>query len=237
MSDDKIRTKERFSLEKNIAKINKIISKYRAYTLRKNVKTLIEKNKNSYSIISTLTEKNLKLIVYFPTQIKEYEFEVIYEKIFHQNIVYIPKDDCQKIFLLKFHFINEKNESIIDPKYNNDFSDHMFLNVINLKKLIEKEEERKEDFQSFLESYSTSDEISEDAFKYFFRTPNVRKKNKKRTLTVKHSALKLKKIEHKIKSENNLLSILKTRKKKRVPSGKRISFGTVTKLEYYTVDM
>ena len=235
MTEEKNRTEEIFSLEENISKINKIVSRYRIYAFQKKIKTLLEKNKNNYSIVSTLSEKNLKLIAFFPTQIKEYE--IIYENILQQNIVYIPKYDCQKIFLLKFHFLNEKNESIIDPKYNNEFCDNMFLNTINLKKLLEREEERKEDFKSFLESYFTSEDINEDVFRYFFISQNIRKKNKKRTFKVKHSSLKLKKIENKIKSENNLLSILKKRKKIRIPSGKRISFGSVTKLEYYNVDM
>ena len=109
----------------------------------------------------------------------------------------------------------------------------MFLNIINLKKILEKEEERKEDFKAFLETYFTSNKLSKAIRQYFFgSTQNLRKINKRKTITLK-SALKLKKIGNKIKSENNLLSILKTRNKNRVPSGKKISFGNVTKLEYY----
>ena len=235
MSVIKIQTNENiwkdYSSEDNKNKINKIISVYKIHIYRKKIKKLIEKNKNCFTIISTLKEQNLHLIVYFPEQVKEYD--VIYEPILRQNIVFIPKEDCHKKLSLKFHFVNSKNESIIDPKYNNEFSDNMFLNIINLKKILEKEEERKEDFKAFLETYFTSNKLSKAIRQYFFgSTQNLRKINKRKTITLK-SALKLKKIGNKIKSENNLLSILKTRNKNRVPSGKKISFGNVTKLEYY----
>ena len=133
---------------------------------------------------------------------------------------------------MKFYFVNSKNESIIDPKYNNEFNGNKFLNVINLKKILEKEEERKEDFNTFLETYFSSKQLSKEIRQYFFHFTQNLRKDKKRTLTFK-GGIKLAKIRDNIKSENHLLSILKTRNKNRVPSRKRISFGNVTKLEYY----
>ena len=122
--------------------------------------------------------------------------------------------------------MNEKNESIIDPKYNNEFNDGLFLNVINLKKIKEKEEEREDDFQTFLETYFTSNnKLSKEMNDYFFKTNEVKiKRNKKRTLTAT-TRLKLKKI--------GCFSILKERPKDRIPSDKKITFGGVKKLEYY----
>ena len=109
----------------------------------------------------------------------------------------------------------------------------MFLNVINLKKILEKEEESHEDFNTFLETYFTSKNLSKEIRQYFFYfSQNLRQINKKRTLTLK-GGLKLKKIGNNIKFENSLKSILKPRTKNRVPSGKKISFGNVTKIEYY----
>ena len=57
--------------------------------------------------------------------------------------------------MLKFSFLNKKKESIIDPKFNTEYDCGEFINVINLKKIKDKEEEREEDFQTFLESYYT----------------------------------------------------------------------------------
>ncbi len=143
---------EEYSNEENINKINKIISRFKVYIFQKHIKNLIKKHKQNYIISSTLNENNLKLLVYFPEQIKEYKVE--YEPILYQTIAYIPKEDCKNRLLLKFNFINNKNESIIDPKYNNEFNNGIFLNILNLKRILEKEEEKKEDFQTFLETTS-----------------------------------------------------------------------------------
>ena len=209
----------------DINKINKIITNFRIYTFKKKVKELVKKHKQNYAIYSTLKEKNLKLVACFlDNETKEYP--VIYEQILNENIAYVNRDDFKKRLLLKCHFVNDKNESIIDPKYNNEFNDGLFLNVINLKKIKEKEEEREDDFQTFLETYFTSNnKLSKEMNDYFFKTNEVKiKRNKKRTLTAT-TRLKLKKI--------GCFSILKERPKDRIPSDKKITFGGVKKLEYY----
>ena len=209
----------------DVNKINKIISNFRIFRFKKKVKELVKKHKQNYAIYSTLKEKNLKLVACFlDNETKEYP--VIYEQILNENIAYVNRDDFKKRLLLKCHFVNEKNESIIDPKYNNEFNDGLFLNVINLKKIKEKEEEREDDFQTFLETYFTSNnKLSKEMNDYFFKTNEVKiKRNKKRTLTAT-TRLKLKKI--------GCFSILKERPKNRIPSDKKITFGGVKKLEYY----
>ena len=208
-----------------IDKINKIISIYKIHLLRKKVKSLIIAHKKNYAIYSTLKENNLKLVVYL-SENETKEYPVKFEKILNENIVYINRDDIKKRLLLKCYFVNSKNESIIDPKYNNEFNDGLFFNVINLKKIKEKEEEREDDFQTFLETYFTSNnKLSKEMNDYFFKTNEVKiKRNKKRTLTAT-TRLKLKKI--------GCFSILKERPKDRIPSDKKITFGGVKKLEYY----
>ena len=216
----------------DVNKINKIISNFRIYTFKKKVKELVKKHKQNYAIYSTLKEKNLKLVAFFlDNETKEYP--VIYEQILNENIAYVNRDDFKKRLLLKCHFVNDKNESIIDPKYNNEFNDGLFLNVINLKKIKEKEEEREDDFQTFLETYFTSNhKLSKEMNDYFFKTNDVKiKRNKKRTLTAT-TGLKLKKIGR-TNSDNTVSSILKERPKNRIPSDKKITFGGVKKLEYY----
>ena len=209
----------------DVNKINKIISNFRIFRFKKKVKDLVKKHKQNYAIYSTLKEKNLKLVACFlDNETKEYP--VIYEQILNENIAYVNRDDFKKRLLLKCHFVNDKNESIIDPKYNNEFNDGLFLNVINLKKIKEKEEEREDDFQTFLETYFTSNnKLSKEMNDYFFKTNEVKiKRNKKRTLTAT-TRLKLKNI--------GCFSILKERPKNRIPSDKKITFGGVKKLEYY----
>ena len=216
----------------DVNKINKIISNFRIFRFKKKVKDLVKKHKQNYAIYSTLKEKNLKLVACFSDN-ETKEYPVIYEQILNENIAYVNRDDFKKRLLLKCHFVNDKNESIIDPKYNNEFNDGLFLNVINLKKIKEKEEEREDDFQTFLETYFTSsNKLTKEMNDYFFKDTSMRvKRSKKRTLTAT-SGLKLKKLGSRVNSDNHIHSILKERTNKRIPSNKRISFGDAKKLEY-----
>ena len=222
-SDTQLNTK--FTSQENIKKINIIITYFKMRLFRKKVKLLIKKHKENYVIVTTLKDQKLKLVAFFPEdETKEYPVE--YEPILDDSIAYVSRDDFKKRLLLKCNFVNDKNESIIDPKYNNEFNDGLFINVINLKKIKEKEEEREDDFQTFLETYFTSNhKLSKEMNDYFFKTNEVKiKRNKKRTLTAT-TRLKLKKI--------GCFSILKERPKDRIPSDKKITFGGVKKLEYY----
>ena len=225
----------KYSKEENLKKINKIISIFKIFTFKKKVKSLIQLHKKNFVIQTTLNEEGLKLVAIFPED-ETKEYPIIFEPILKQSIAYVPKDDFKKRLLLKCNFVNKKNESIIDPKYNNEFKDGIFINVINLKKIKEKEEEREDEFQTFIETYFTSNnKLSKDLTDYFFNSNSSRdiraKRTRKRTLT-NSTALKLKKLGEKIKSDNNLLSILRKRPAKRVPSDRRISFGDVKRLEY-----
>ena len=224
----------KYSTEDNIKKINKIISIFKIFSFRKKIKSLIKLHKYNYVIETTLNEEGLKLVAFFPEdEVKEYP--VTFEPILNQSVAYVLRDDFKKRLLLKCNFVNKRNESIIDPKYNNEFNDGLFINVINLKKIKEKEEEREDDFQTFLETYFTSNnKLSKELNDYFFNSSqSLRvKRTKKRTLTGS-TALKLKGVGKKVKSDNHLPSILRERPNKRIPSDKKISFGDVKKLEYY----
>ena len=223
----------KYSSEENIKKLNLIISIFKIFSFKKKVKSLISLHKKNYVIQTTLKEEGLKLVAFFPED-ETKEYPVVFEPLLNQHVAYVLKDDFKKRLLLKCYFVNKKNDSIIDPKYNNEFNDGLFLNVINLKKIKEKEEEREDDFQTFLETYFTSNnKFSKEMNDYFFTSSqNIRKRRKKRTLTGS-TPLQLNQLGSKIKSSNNLPSILKVRPNKRVPSDKKISFGNVKKLEYY----
>ena len=230
-SDTQLSTK--FTSQEDIKKINIIITYFKMRLFRKKVNLLIKKHKENYVIVTTLKDQKLKLVAFFPEdETKEYPVE--YEPILDDSIAYVSRDDFKKRLLLKCNFVNDKNESIIDPKYNNEFNDGLFINVINLKKIKEKEEEREDDFQTFLETYFTSsNKLTKEMNDYFFKDTSMRvKRSKKRTLTAT-SGLKLKKLGSRVNSDNHIHSILKERPNKRIPSNKRISFGEVKKFEYY----
>ena len=119
--------------------------------------------------------------------------------------------------------MNKKNESIIDPKFNTEYDCGEFINVINLKKIKDKEEEREEEFQTFLESYYTLKQSlskgNTDIKNY--KLEAIRTKKKHRTMEGHKGGLVFG-VGGKIASN----SILKQRgEKRRVTSNKKISFS------------
>ena len=144
----------------------------------------------------------------------------IYESVLKENIFYMSIKMYKKKNLLKFSFVNKKNESIIDPKFNTEYDEGEFINVINLKKIKDKEEEKEEDFQAFLETYYTikssmSKEVQE---RNKLSLGMVRCRKKHRTTDNKeglHFGI------NKIPSN----SILKRRPFKRITSNKKITFS------------
>lgn len=213
-----------YKKEENLKKINKISSKYKIHLFRKKVKELIKKDKQNYAIQTTLKEPKLKLVVFFPDDIVK-EYPVEYVPILDQNIAYVSREDFKKRLAMKFNFVKENGESILDPKFNNEFKDGYFVNVLNLKKIIDKEEEREEDFQTFLETYFSSSNLSKELNDYFFKSAqNIRaERSKKRTLTAK-TTLKLR-YTKKINSTKNIIPILRERPEKRILSDtKKVKF-------------
>ena len=202
------------------------------YLFRKKVKNLIQKHKDNFAIISSVKKANLSTmnIKINEEQIKKVKY--VYEPILNEKIFYIPRKLYKKKNLVKFSFVNKKNESIIDPKFNTEYDCGEFINVINLKKIKDKEEEREEEFQTFLESYYTikpgcSKEIS-DPNKLSLGVVRIKKKHK--TMVNHKGGLVF--TFGKIPSA----SILKQRPIKRVTSNKKISFSDINETISYKKD-
>lgn len=187
------------------------------YLFRKKVKDLITKHKENFAIISSVNKNNLTMNIKInEEQIKKVNY--IYEPILNENIFYIPRKLYKRKNLVKFSFVNKKNESIIDPKFNTEYDDGEFINVINLKKIKDKEEEREEEFQSFLETY------------YTLKPSQSKDERKKLSLEFIRPKKKHKTMDHKGKllfgiSKIPSNSILKQRPIQRVASKKRITFS------------
>ena len=189
------------------------------FLFKKKVKNLVQKQKENYVIISSVNKGDLTMNIKInEDDVKKIKF--VYEPILNENIFYIPRKTFKRKNLLKFSFVNKKNESIIDPKFNTEYDEGEFINVINLKKIKDKEEEKEEDFQAFLETYYTikssmSREV-EESNKLSLGKVRVRKKH--RTMDNKgglHFGI------NKIPSN----SILKRRPNKRITSNKKITFS------------
>ena len=203
------------------------------YLFKKNVKKVIQRHKENYAIISSLNNADFYMEIYL-SEDKTKKIKYTYEPIFKENIFYIPKTILKKKNLLKFSFINKKKECFIDPKFNTEYDSGEFINVINLKKIKDKEEEREEDFQSFLESYYTlkqsmSKENTSDIKKYHLEVVRIKKKHK--TLDNKKNGL----IFGVGKIPSN--SILKQRgEHRKVTSNKKISFSDKNETIAYKKD-
>jgi len=191
------------------------------YLFKKNVKKVIQRHKENYAIISSLNNADFYMEIYL-SEDKTKKIKYTYEPIFKENIFYIPKTILKKKNLLKFSFINKKKECFIDPKFNTEYDSGEFINVINLKKIKDKEEEREEDFQTFLESYYTlksnySKDIHDTSNKY--KLEFVRVKKKHRTMDSHKGGLNFG--VNKFPSN----SILKQRSSNRKISTKKITFS------------
>ena len=199
------------------------------YLLRKEVKKLIKKAKDNYVIISSVN-KNSDLhmnIIVNEEEIKK--VKSTYEPILNENMFYIPRKAFKKKNLLKFSFANNKNESIIDPKFNTEYDSGEFINVINLKKIKDKEEEREEEFQTFLESYYTlKPAANKETQKISLGVVRVKKRHK--TMESQNGGFSFG--MHKVPSN----SILKQRPIKRVTSNKKITFSEINETIAYKKD-
>lgn len=205
--------------ETQINKIKNLISKIRNYFFRKKVKKLIQLQKENFFIISSVNEKDLFLkAIISEDEVKDYKLKYI--SILDQNIAFIPKDKFKKRLLLKCTFSNNKGDCIIDPRFNTEFTDDgIFINVINLKKMKEKEEERKEDFEAFLETYFTTPSTTKNDFEKYYSS-------------IKGAFKEVTRVTKRHKTGKAIKGILKDRPIKRNPSDRKISFGNVTYQSY-----
>ena len=202
------------------------------YLYRKLVKKLIKRQKENYAIISSINSNDLSMEIYL-SEDKTQKVKYTYEPILKQNVFYIPKGNLKKKNLLKFSFLNKKKESIIDPKFNTEYDCGEFINVLNLKKIKDKEEEKEEDFQTFLESYYTlrqsMSKPTMDKNKFKLETIRVKKRHKTMDSNKKGLLFGVNKI-----ASN---SILKQRgEHRKVTSTKKISFSDKNETISYKKD-
>jgi hypothetical protein len=203
----------------------------KVFLFRINVKKIIQRQKENYSIVSSINTCDLTMEIYLAED-KTQKVKYTFEPILKENIFYIPKRLLKKKNLMKFTFLNKKKENIIDPKFNTEYDCGEFINVINLKKIKDKEEEREEDFQAFLESYYTLKQAQSK------ETTNINK--------YKLEAIRTKKKHRTMDSKNGLLfgvnkvpsnSILKQRgEHRRITSNKKISFSDKNETIAYKKD-
>lgn len=214
---------------KNVELLNNLSKIIKRFLYIKKVKNLIKLSKENFKIICTVNNTSLTALHVILDEETIKKYKLINDPILDQHVAYVPRKLFKKKNLLKFSFMNNKNEIVIDPKYNTEYEDGSFINVINLKKLKEKEAENEENFQTFLESYYDSKNKENDKKGIGdFEILEIREKKRTRTI----GGMKVKVDKKKVKSESNLTSILKERPSHRIASNKKISFGEVKKVDY-----
>ena len=234
-SDKKIKNlKIKKSKKKTKDELIKFLISYikKVFLYRLNVKKIIQRQKENYSIVSSINTCDLIMEIYL-SEDKTQKVKYTFEPILKENIFYIPKRLLKKKNLMKFTFLNKKKENIIDPKFNTEYDCGEFINVINLKKIKDKEEEREEDFQAFLESYYTLKQAQSKETSNInkFKLEAIRTKKKHRTMDSKKNGLLFG--VNKIPSN----SILKQRgEHRRITSNKKISFSDKNETISYKKD-
>ena len=129
--------------KKLILKLEEVIDNY-LYRIK--VKNLIQKLKDYYMIVCTANIPNLYLnIIGVKKKVKQYKFS--YNEILKQNVTFIQR----KVYRNKI--ANIKKEIFMEPRYQTEYEDGSFVNVIDLQDIKEKEYKNEEDFQNFLKTY------------------------------------------------------------------------------------
>jgi len=146
-------TNDRFTLsqtrKKLILKLEEAIDNY---LFRIKVKNLIQKLKDYYMIVCTANIPNLYLnIIGVKKKVKQYKFS--YNEILKQNVAFIPRKVYRNRKKLKFVIANLKKEIFMEPRYQTEYEDGSFVNVLDLQDIKEKEYTNEEDFQNFLKTY------------------------------------------------------------------------------------
>ena len=136
--------------KKLILKLKKEIDNY---LFRKKVKALVQKLKENYEIVCSANIKNLNINIFSSKKDKIKQFQLTYEPILKQNVVFLPRKIYRNKKKLKFNFVNSKNEIFIEPKYKTENENGSFVNVIDLRELKEKEYKNDEDFSNFLKEF------------------------------------------------------------------------------------
>ena len=186
------------------------------------VKRIFTLKEKCYSIVSSITDRNLQLKLYLYNG-KMYTTQFKYCAIKKANVAYVPRNEIVGL-LAKAHFVNENGQVIVDPKFANCFEHNQFYNKINFRQIMQKEKDEKEERERVVKVMMCSKKIMGGGMKMSTSMGDLSLANGKKSLSKygknfsSMSDLKL---------TNSLKGILKQRPTKRVGSNRKISFGSV----------
>jgi hypothetical protein len=196
----------------------KLVSLYRTLKTRYKIKKFLRKQKEYYTLPSSFDKDDLKLKLFFDNgDIKEYKVE--FNKILDKYVCFVPRNDIFNLNV-KANFVNNQGNIIVDPEYASNYEGNTFFNIINFRKIIREEAtaelERKKIAQRYLLKKKNKLTSAKSSYNLLKPGQNSLSKYGKSYGTM----LNLGDVHDKIKG------ILKGRPLKRVPSNRRLTFGT-----------
>ena len=212
-------------MENRIKAEKKICFYIKNYLFRIKVKKLIQKLKDYYSIIPSIqNSKNIKISIKLGKEEKIYN--VKYCSIRKEFIFDIPRNFIKK-FYYKFFFIVDGIKTI-DQKYKFIKIKNDYINILNFRKIQEKEFFLENEYDKEIEEYYTSNSSSETNSKTSKSSNESFEYPKKKNNFVSFLNLGLKrKNNEKNKIIYPIKSILKNRNYNRKKTCKKVNFGKI----------
>lgn len=196
--------------------------RFKVMLYQSQVKRIFTLKEKCYSIVSSITDRNLTLKLYLYNG-KVYTTQFKYCAIQKANVAYVPRNEIVGL-LAKAHFVNENGLVIVDPKFANCFEHNQFYNKINFRQIMQKEKDEKEERERAVKAIMCSKKIIGGGMKMSTSMGDLSLATGKKSLS-KYGKNFSSMTD--LKLNNSLKGILKQRPTKRVGSDRKISFGSV----------
>ena len=196
--------------------------RFKVMLYQSQVKRIFTLKDKCYSIISSITDKNLQLKLYLYNG-KIYTTQFKYCAIQKANVAYVPRNEIVGL-LAKAHFVNENGQVIVDPKFANCFEHNQFYNKINFRQIMQKEKDEKEERERVVKEMMF-EKKSIGGMKMSTSMGDLKLANNGKKSLSKYGKNFSSMTD--LKLNNSLKGILKQRPTKRVGSNRKISFGSV----------
>jgi hypothetical protein len=197
----------------------KLVSLVTALKYKYKIKKFLKKQKQYYTLPSSFNKNDLKLKLFLDNgEIKEYKVE--YNKILDKYVCFVPRKEIFNLNV-KANFVNEQGNIIVDPEYASNYEENTFYNIINFRKILREEATAELERKNFIKKYFLKQRNKLTSAKSSY---NLLKNGNKNSLSKYGknygTMMNLGDVHDKIKG------ILKGRPLKRVPSNRRLTFGT-----------
>ena len=196
----------------------KLVSLVNALKFRYKIKKLLKKQKQYYTLPSSFDKNDLKLKLFLDNgEVKEYKVE--YNKILDKYVCFVPRKEIFNLNV-KANFINNQGNIVVDPEYASNYEENTFYNIINFRKILREEATAELERKNFVKKYFLKKHNSLTSAKSSYNLLKTGKNSLSKYGKNYGTMFNLGDVHDKIKG------ILKGRPLKRIPSNRRLTFGT-----------